>query len=99
MYDRWDVDLNLKVEHVIARNRLTDFKEVLLATTIEVIDKEAAWIPIVLGLVEYFELDESCLSCLHCRMILILGALLLLGYMLDVGQILDRDSALGTEHP
>ena len=98
MHDRWDVDLNLKVEHVIARNRLADFKEVFLATTIEVIDKETARIPIVLGLVEYFELDESCLSCLHCRMILILGALLLLGYMLDVGQILDRDSTLGTEH-
>ena len=93
-----DEDLDLQVEHVVARNRLANLKEIFLATAIVVIDEETAGVPIVLRVVEHLELDESRLACLHSCMVLISLDSFLLWHMLYEGEILDGRSSLGSEH-
>lgn len=84
-----NINLDLQVEHMVASHRLANFEEVLLTTTIEVINQEAAWVPIVLCLIKYFELNESGLSSLYTCIILILGYANLLRHVLSMRQVLD----------
>ena len=78
---RRDVNLNFKVEHLVLRNCLAYFKEVLLLTTGIVIYQEAAGIPVILSFIEHLELDESCLASLYCGVIFILRTSLLLWHV------------------
>ena len=82
---RWDVNLNFKVEHLVLRNSLAYFKEVFLLATSIVIYQKAAGVPVVLRFIEHLELDESCLTSLHCGMIFILRTVLLLRHVFTNG--------------
>ena len=79
-----DVNLYFKVEHLVFSNCLAYFKKVFLLTTGIVIYQEAARIPVIVCVIENFELDERCLACLHCRVILILRDSILLRNVLYV---------------
>ena len=78
---RWDVNLYFKVEHLVLRNSLAYFKKVFLLATSIVIYQKAAGVPVVLRFIEHLELDESCLTSLHCGMIFILRTVLLLRHV------------------
>lgn len=84
MHDGRNENLDLQVEHVVLRHRLADFKKVLLAPSIVIVDEEASRIPVVLRVIKYFELDEGCLACLHSCVILVLRDTILLWNMLHV---------------
>lgn len=76
---RRDVYLDLQEEHQVARDALRYLKEVLLLPTLEVIDKEAAWVPIVRRPIEHFELDVGSLASLNLRVKLVFRDPCLLG--------------------
>ena len=67
-----DLHLNFKVEHKVAGDSVLDFKEVLLLSAIEVIDQKATCIPVRLGQVKNFELDEGCLTSVDSCMVFML---------------------------
>ena len=96
----WDVDLNLKEEHVVALDGLADLKEVLLPTTVVVIDQEAPRVPLVLRTVEHLVLDEGGLACLHGRTVDILRTACLFGHVLNSCQVFEGwRLRVRTEHP
>ena len=78
---RWDVNLYFKVEHLVPCNGLAYFKKVFLLATSKVIYQKAAGVPVVFRFIENLELDESCLTSLHCGMIFILRTVLLLWHV------------------
>ena len=82
---------------MILGHRFTDLEEVLLPTTIVVVDQEAASIPVVLRAIKHLELDEGCLTSLHCCVVLILRTVLLFGDMLNHRQILNGSPILASE--
>ena len=81
MHDGWNENLNLKIEHMVLCHRLADFKKVLLAPSVVIVDQEAARIPVVFCVIEDFELNEGSLAGLNCCVILILWDSILLWYM------------------
>jgi len=83
---------------MVAGHRLANFEEVFLSSSLEIVNQEAAWVPIILRLVKDLELDISRLPSLYSELVLVRGAAFLLRYMLDMRQVLDRDASLGTEH-
>lgn len=85
-----DENLNLKVEHVILRDRFIDLKESLLLPTFVIIDEVTAFVPGILGMVEDFELDKCSRASFYVRAVLFSVNALLLRYVLDVRQIRDR---------
>ena len=68
----WDLHLNFKEEHKLAGDSILDFKEVLLLSAIEVINQKATCIPVRLGQVKNFELDEGCLTSVDSCVVFIL---------------------------
>lgn len=82
-----DEDLHLEEEHVAAGDGLGNLKEILLSTTVVVINEEAARVPVIFRIVEHFELHEGGLAGLHARHVSILWHVLLLGNVLHVRQI------------
>ena len=69
--------------------RLYDFSQlekILVETTLEIVDQVASWIPVVLRSIEYFELDESRLACLHCSVVFISRMVLLRGEVFNLGK-------------
>lgn len=83
---------------MVVRDRFADFKEILLSSAIVVIDQETARVPVIVRVVKHFKLDKCCLTCLHCRVILISWSVLLLWNMLNFCQILDRRPLVPSEH-
>lgn len=83
---------------MVVRDRFADFKEILLSSAIVVIDQETARVPVIVRVVEHFKLDKCCLTCLHCRVILISWSVLLLWNMLNFCQILDRRPLVSSKH-
>ena len=98
LHDGRNVNLDLEVEHVVRSHTLGDLEEVLLPPAVEIVDQEAARVPIILRPVKDFELDESGLTGLHRRVVLVLRTIFLLRHVLDVRQILDVDSLFLAEH-
>ena len=84
LHDCGNEDLNLEIEHVVLRDGLADLKEILLPPAIVIVNQEAARVPVVICVIENFELDERCLACLHSRVVLILGDSILLRNVLYV---------------
>ena len=84
MHDGGNEDLDLEVEHVVLRDGLADLEEILLPPAIVIIDQEAARIPVIVSVIENFELDKGCLACLHSCVVLILRDSILLRHMLNV---------------
>ena len=64
------------------------FEEILMKTTLEVINQVATRIPIILRTVEYLELDECRLASLHCSVVFISWISFLLWDMLDLSKSL-----------
>ena len=91
------MDLNFEEEHVVGLDDFPQLEEVLVEATFEVIDQVAARVPVVCCSIEYFELDECCLTSLHCGVIFVSGIVLLLGNMLNLGKSLHRVLFLGEE--
>lgn len=90
--NRRNVDLNLQEEHNILGDALGDFEEVFLLPLLEVIDEEAARVPIIVRPIEHLELDVGGLTGLHLCMELVLGARCLLGDVSHTRQILQSNS-------
>lgn len=99
MDDGWDVDLYLQVEHVIPCHGLADLEEILLSAAIEIINEEAARVPIIVRVIEYLELDEGRLASLYCSAVLVFGTTFLVRYVLNLCQVFDRSALLCTKHP
>jgi len=96
--DSWDVYLDFQEKHVVARNRLTNFKKGFFSSTLKVVYKKTARIPIVFSVVKNFELDKGGLPSLDCGVVLILWAVILFRYMLNMCQVFDCRASLRTEH-
>ncbi len=77
---------------MIVWHRFADFKEILLTTSIIIIDKETASVPVIICVIENFELYKGRLTRLDSRVILFPGAGVLLWYMFNLGKIFDRIS-------
>ena len=83
---------------MVARNRLADFKKVLLPSTLEVVDEETARVPVVLSFVKYLELDEGGLPGLDCRSVLVLQTAFLFRNVLCMCQVFDRRTFILGKH-
>lgn len=96
--DCGDKDLDFEVEHVIPRHRLAYLEEILLTTTIVIVNEEAARIPIIFRVIKHLELDESRLSRLNSSVIFIPFNTDLLRHVFNEGEVLDGSSPLSSEH-
>ena len=92
MYDRWNIDLDLQVEHVISHHSFWDIEKVLLFSTIIVVDEHATSVPVILSVVENLELDARGLARFHACVVLLSIDVFLLGHVLHISKVLDRDA-------